>query len=267
MCLILFAYRTHPRYRLILAANRDEFYTRPTAPMEEWPDRPGLIAGRDLKQMGTWMGVTTGGRFAAITNFRAPHLSASSAPSRGHLVSDFLADTVTPEAYLKRLAPGADQYNGFNLIVGDGRQLCYFSNHEGRIRTIEPGIHGLSNHLLDTPWPKVARGTTRLAGVIVKHATPTDEALLSVLQDLQAAEDASLPDTGVGLTWERVLSPIFIASPGYGTRSSSVLKIDLDGNMDLCEWTWQTDQTEPRKKAFRHFRIADGQARKIVAEG
>ncbi len=258
MCLLLFSYLNHPKYRLVLAANRDEFYNRPTAPLGIWQDCPEVVAGRDLEQMGTWMGVTATGRFAAITNFRAPHLLRSNAPSRGHLVSDYLAGDIPPEDYLKQLLPVADQYNGFNIIVGNSVQLYYFSNHEGSIRRIETGIHGLSNHLLNKPWFKVERGKEGLARILQECEDPPDTSLLTLLQDQTAAQDDCLPDSGVGHAWEKVLSPIFIASPEYGTRSSSVLKIDLKGRIRISEYTWETNGQAPQKKEVHRFSIADG---------
>jgi uncharacterized protein with NRDE domain len=158
MCLILFAYQIHPRYRLVLGANRDEFYARPTAPLDFWQDHPQVLAGRDLEQHGTWMGVTRNGRWAAVTNYRDLRIMKTDAHSRGHLVADFLLSHVPPHAYMRQIATKADQYNGFNLIVGDSAELVYFSNRERKIRLLGPGLYGLSNHLLDTAWPKVARG-------------------------------------------------------------------------------------------------------------
>ena len=253
MCLILFAHERHPRYRLVLAANRDEFYGRPTAPARFWDEAPDLLAGRDLKGGGTWLGVSRGGRFAAITNYREPGFHEKDAPSRGALVADFLLGQDEPGAYLEVLAPTADRYNGFNLLVGDmgahstaahptaahpTAGLGYFSNRDGAVRTLEPGVYGLSNHLLDTPWPKVERGKAWLE----RHLRETDvdaEALLDALNDPAQAPDDALPDTGIGLAWERVLSPLFIRSPDYGTRASSVLLIDYDGQVAFAERTFK----------------------------
>lgn len=253
MCLILFAYKAHPNYRLIVAANRDEFYARPTAPLEFWEDYTEVLAGRDLAQKGTWMGVTARGRFSAITNFRDPKSIKAQAPSRGQLVSDYLVGEMSPKSYLEQLTATASHYNGFNLLVGDADQLYYYSNYGKDIRCLAPGIYGLSNHLLDTNWPKVDLGKKQLAKIIHENGDPPDETLLMMLQDQTAAEDEHLPKTGVDLAWERMLSPIFITSPEYGTRSSSVLKIDLEGRMKFSERTWIPNSKTPQQEATRCF--------------
>ena len=238
MCLILFAYERHPRYRLVLAANRDEFYGRPTAPVHFWDGAPDLLAGRDLKGGGTWLGVTRSGRFAAITNYREPDFHEKDAPSRGALVTDFLRGQDDPAVYLEKLAFSAARYNGFNLIVGDMDALGYFSNREGTVRMLAPGVYGLSNHLLDTPWPKVERGKAFLEAHL-RGEDVDDAALLDALNDPAQAPDDALPDTGVGLAWEQALSPLFIRSPDYGTRSSSVLLISHDGEVTFAERTFE----------------------------
>jgi uncharacterized protein with NRDE domain len=166
MCLILFAYQRHPRYRLILAANRDEFYARPTAPLGFWADHPQVLAGRDLEQKGTWLGVTRGGRLAAITNYRDPQAIKPNAPSRGHLVSDFLKGSIPPLDYLQDISASAARYSGFNLLVGDPSGLFYFSNHGAVMCRLAPGLYGLSNGLLDIPWPKVDQGKQALAALV-----------------------------------------------------------------------------------------------------
>ena len=250
MCLILFAYRQHERYRLILAANRDEFYGRPTASAAFWGDAPDLLAGRDLKSGGTWLGVTRAGRFAAITNYREPDVRLEGAPSRGELVAGFLQSDDAPQAYLDRLAPSADRYNGFNLIVGDAEETGYFSNREGAVRMLGPGVYGLSNHLLDTPWPKVEQGKTLLEEHLSRDEIDAG-ALLVALNNPTQAPDAALPDTGVGLAWERALSPLFIQSPDYGTRASTVLLIRHDGEVTFAERTFQAGEPgETKRYAF-----------------
>ncbi len=226
MCLILFAYRSHPRYRLVVAANRDEFYARATAPLAYWKDSPELLAGRDLEAGGAWMGMTRSGRFAAVTNFRDPTRLRPGAPSRGELVSGYLQAELSPRHWLETLAPGARAYNGFNLLAGDRDNLWYFSNHDGPPRAVNPGVHGLSNHLLDSPWPKVEQGRRRLAEIITRDTEPDLEALFRILEDRHIPPDTSLPATGVGLAKERMLAPAFIESASYGTRSSSLLLID-----------------------------------------
>ena len=238
MCLILLAHDAHPRYRLVVAANRDEAYARPTAPAAWWADAPGVLAGRDLLGGGTWMGITRGGRFAAVTNFRETAPPPPDAPSRGHLVGGFLRGADAPDAYLRALAPRAGEYAGFNLLVGDGEELRYFGNRgEGEARTVDPGVHGLSNALLDTPWSKVERGKAGLAAALADRGEVDPEALFRVLWDAEPAPDAHLPDTGVGLERERTLSSPFIRSPEYGTRASTVLLVGRDGRVRFVERT------------------------------
>ncbi|MDZ4164996.1 MAG: NRDE family protein [Smithellaceae bacterium] len=237
MCLLLFSYDSHPDYRLILAANRDEFYARPTARAAFWDDDPQVLAGRDLRGGGAWLGITRQGRFAALTNFRDPASLREDAPSRGWLVLDYLSGREAPRAYLEGVAARAGDYNGFNLIAGDRKRLWYYSNRGGR-EEISPGIHGLSNHLLDTPWPKVEKGKAALARLTEKAGALTPEDVFSFLADDSRPADSLLPDTGVGLAWERTLSPVFITSPSYGTRSSTVILIDREGQVTFAERTF-----------------------------
>lgn len=225
MCLILFAYRVHPTYKLIVAANRDEDYNRPTASVHFWDDNPDILAGRDLLQMGTWMGVTTTGRFAALTNYRNPSEITVGKRTRGELVGDFLKGSHEPDRYLRNVKQNKGHYPGFNLLVGDGNQLFYYSNIEDKIRKLEPGIYGLSNHLLNTKWPKVSKGMTGIEAIISEQQEDFEEKLLTLLQNSEEAQDEALPNTGVSLEWERILSPLFINSEGYGTRSSTIVKI------------------------------------------
>lgn len=238
MCLILIAYRYHPRYPLLVAANRDEFHDRPTAPLGFWEDIPQIVAGRDLKEGGAWMGIDRTGRFAAITNYRDPSRVLPDAPSRGHLVSDFLRSAEPARVYLDRLASKASAYNGFNLVLGDAGGLFYYSNRGGELRALAPGLYGLSNHLLDTPWPKLERGRRALRQLLDRQPDPTPDELLELLTDRALAPDSDLPHTGVPLEWERWLSAIFIAAPGYGTRSSTALRVDAGGQAWLVETTW-----------------------------
>lgn len=230
MCLILFAYKIDPEFKLVVAANRDEFYERPTASVHFWQDHPHILAGRDLKQLGTWMGITTTGRFAALTNYRDPSEVTEGKRSRGELVGDFLKeDNTDPEVYLEKVTKNKDKYPGFNLLIGDKNDLYYYSNKSNEVKKLEPGIYGLSNHLLNTDWPKVKRGIVGLEQIINQRDAETmDERLLNLLQNADPAPDESLPKTGVSLEWERVLSPMFIKSEGYGTRSSTVLKMTND---------------------------------------
>lgn len=238
MCLILIAYRCHPGYELVVAANRDEFHQRPTAPLGFWDESPQMLAGRDLQEGGTWMGIARVGHFAAITNYRDPGQVKSGAPSRGRLVRDFLQGSQSANDYLEQLRPIADNYNGFNLLLGDQTGLYYHSNQTGEIRILPPGWYGLSNHLLDTPWPKLRRGLSLLRGRLDQRPAPTPDDLLEVLTDRRVAPDADLPETGVSLEWERWLSSIFIDAPGYGTRASTALLVRNDGDAHIVEITW-----------------------------
>ena len=234
MCFIVLSYRQHPRYRVVLATNRDEFYARPTAPAAFWDEAPAMLAGRDLQGGGTWMGITRSGRLAALTNVREPGRHAADAPTRGALVADFLAGTPEPRTYLEALRPMANRYNGFNLLLGDTQNLFYFGNRAAGVRVLEPGLYGLSNHLLDTPWPKIVKGKAALAAALDADVVDPEH-LFALLADTQQAPDEALPDTGVGLPWERMLSPIFIESPAYGTRASTIILIDHQGHVTFAE--------------------------------
>jgi uncharacterized protein with NRDE domain len=235
MCLILFAHGAHPDYPLVIAANRDEYYARPTAQAAFWQDQPQILAGRDLDGMGTWLGVTRAGRFAALTNFRDSRERKTDAPTRGRLVSGFLTTSQAPRDYLQEVARLAPRYNGFNLLAGDPDGVFYFSSRAGAVEQVPPGVHGLSNHLLDTPWPKVARGKQRLRAALDEGPSP--EALLDLLHDREPAAQGELPHTGVGAEMERLLSPALIVSPHYGTRASTAVLFGGDGSLSFSERT------------------------------
>jgi uncharacterized protein with NRDE domain len=231
MCLILLALGSHPDYPLVVAANRDEFYDRPAT---FWSDSPDVLAGRDLKAGGTWLGIDRAGRFGAVTNYRQGERELVAPRSRGHLVSDYLATAIDAETHLQRVEREAELYNGFNLILGDARELFYYSNREGSRRRLGPGVYGLSNHLLDTPWPKVTSGKNALSALLGSGPELIPD-LLALLSDRSQASDDSLPETGVSLAWERLLSAAFIMSPSYGTRSSTVLLVGRDGAVVMVE--------------------------------
>ena len=240
MCLIFVAHRAHPRYPLIVAANRDEFHARPTAPAAPWPAAAGeteIFAGRDLEAGGTWMGVTREGRFAALTNYRNPAGAKRDAPTRGKLVSGFLAGRASARAYVGDLEREGERYNGFSLLVHDGDELLCYSNAANLITELPAGVHGLSNHLLGSPWPKVTRGVERLAALLAAPADPADltGAFFALLADDAIPADHELPETGVGLERERVLSPMFVRGEVYGTRSSTVLLVGEAGNIRVEE--------------------------------
>jgi uncharacterized protein with NRDE domain len=252
MCLILVAWRVHPDYPFVVAANRDEFFARPTAPAAFWKDAPQVLAGRDLEAGGTWMGVTRSGRFAALTNFRDPAQNRSGAPSRGGLVADFLVLDESPQEYLEHIAPRSHECNGFNLLVGDGDTLWWSSNMGGEARALAPGVYGISNHLLDTPWPKVGAGKTALTQAL--DGLPDDQTLFELLQDDGIHPDEQLPQTGVPLDWERLLSSAFIKSPDYGTRSSTLLCLGRNGWISFDEQTWLKGAQRGERVRYR-FRL------------
>lgn len=234
MCLIFVALRVHPSYPLVIAANRDEYYDRRTAPAAFWPEAPDLLAGRDLRAGGTWIGVTRTGRIAALTNYRDPESNRPDAPSRGAIVTSFLLSREEPLRWLQRFLPDVHRYNGFSFLAGQNDDLYYFCSRGEEIVKLTPGIHGLSNHFLNTPWPKVQKGKSELIRIL-SHDTLQAEDLFRLLSDRTIPPDESLPDTGVGLEWERILSPLFISSPTYGTRSSTVIMRDRSGNVTFVE--------------------------------
>jgi len=239
MCLIIFAWRVHPDFPLVVAANRDEFHARPTAAARFWIDRPDILAGRDMEAMGTWLGVTRSGRFAAVTNYRDSSMTPRDATSRGVLASRYLEGGDSPSAFTTSVEGAGKAYRGFNFLAGDGAELWWVSNRGGHASRIEPGVHGLSNHLLDTPWPKVTRGKQRMVEVL--GLAPAVEPLLALLADTAQAAQGELPDTGIGLERERLLSAARIVSPAYGTRSSSALVVGADGTVRFAERAYGSD--------------------------
>ncbi|HZT63789.1 MAG TPA: NRDE family protein [Burkholderiales bacterium] len=240
MCLIALAWRTHPSYRLVVAANRDEYFGRLSAPAGFWDDHRGVLAGRDLEAGGTWLGITLDGRFAALTNYRNPADRRTGVPSRGALVSDFLTGKNGPAEYVKDVGRAAASYNGFSLLVGDKDALWFVSNRGGAPVRVAPGVHGLSNHLLDTPWPKVERARAKLAKQLEE---PFDTmAAFDLLGDTERAPNAELPSTGVSLELEERLSAIrILAAGGYGTRCSTVLCFTNDGRVEFHERSYRED--------------------------
>jgi uncharacterized protein with NRDE domain len=241
MCLIVFAWQVMPGIPLIAAANRDEFHDRPAAPAAPWPDAPHVIAGRDLRGGGTWMGISQqgphGARFAALTNIRGPSERRLGAPSRGALVAGFLTGSQDADHYLAGLAAGPDPYNGYNLVLGDRTGMYWYSNragdHVGNGLPLAPGIYGISNGLIDAPWPKVLRTKAQFASLLCQGAP--EEAYFEMLADTSLAPDQRLPDTGVGIELERQLSPVCIQMTGYGTRTSSVVRLYASGEAQLSE--------------------------------
>lgn len=261
MCLILLGVRAHPRYRLVVAANRDEFFARPTAAAGWWPDAPEVLGGRDLREGGSWMAVSRAGRLAAVTNLRDPSRLRERAPSRGALVRDFVQGEQPAGRHIAALAAAADAYNGFNLLVDDGAETYWYSNAAGAPPPVRlaDGVYGVSNHLLDTPWPKVEQGKAALRAAIAGAADGAlaPEPLLEVLADRAVADDAALPRTGVGVEMERLLSPRFIVSPAYGTRASTVLLVAHDGAATLVERSFAPGGAKHGEVRFE-FRVGPG---------
>jgi uncharacterized protein with NRDE domain len=239
MCLIVFAWQVVPGMPLVAAGNRDEFYERPAASAGWWDDHPQVYAGKDLRAGGTWIGVSREGRFAAITNIRAPSEKRDDAPSRGALVANYLKGQASPEEYVEQISRGAHQFNGFNLLVGNRNSLIWYSNRgqeDARNgKPLAPGIYGLSNELLDSPWPKVVRTKAQFASLLCQGAP--EEAYFEMLADTTRAPDCRLPKTGVSLEWERLLSAVCIESPEYGTRASTVAQLYAYNSAVLRERT------------------------------
>lgn len=233
MCLLALGWMHHPRWRLVMTGNRDEFHARPTAALAPWQDETSVIGGRDLRSGGGWAGVGAGGRMAVVTNVRDP-LAAQTGPSRGALVADFLRGRDPAAVHIDRLATVAGAYAPFNLLLADGDSLEYLGNHPAERQRLGPGVHGMSNGALDAPWPK----TRRLMAALEAWFEAGDEDLTplwAALADEHRPADSDLPDTGIGLERERWLSPAFIRGDDYGTRASTVLLIDADGHGEIHE--------------------------------
>ncbi|MFZ0501978.1 MAG: NRDE family protein [Steroidobacteraceae bacterium] len=237
MCLLVLASNAHPRYRLVVAANRDEYHDRPSAPLETWPLPAGILAGRDLRAGGTWLGMDPHRRFGVVTNFRDLARAPPQAPSRGGLIPDYLGGTARPGDYLTALAPEAAAYGGFNLLLADGESLWYASNRGTPFaRALSPGIHGLSNERLDTPWPKLLRVRRGFETWLRGGGNADDGDLFALLADrAPASDEEGLPSTGIAPEWERTLSSPFVLHQSYGTRCSTLVAIEPSGACYLAE--------------------------------
>lgn len=238
MCLLVAAWHAHPEYRLVIAANRDEFHARPTAPLGAWNDTAGIVAGRDLQANGTWLAVDARARFGSVTNFREFGRRRRSAPSRGGLIPSFLERPGSAQDYLRELETDAPGYAGFNLLLADETTLWYASNRADQFALpLSPGIYGLSNEFLDTPWPKLLRVKARFSDLIRTPVRPHElfESLFTVLADREPADSAMLPDSDLSPELARKLSAPFVLDPVYGTRCSTVLAIGHDGAVTLAE--------------------------------
>ena len=249
MCLIVFAYKYHSNYKLIIGANRDEFYNRPATKAHFWKNYSDILAGQDLVAKGTWMGVSRNGKLSLITNYRDIKNIKPNAPSRGHLVSDYLKKDVNPKDYLEQLDSIGHVYNGFNLILGNQDDLWYYSNQKRKIYRLGTGLYGLSNALLDTSWPKVDNGKQKLEVLIAKNNI-TAEAIFDALFDDETAADKDLPETGLDYEQEKAISSMFIKTGGYGTRCSTVLLIDNENNLTFIERTFNLQDFSFQSKSF-----------------
>ena len=251
MCLIFLAYKVHPDFPLIVAANRDEFYDRPTEVASVWTEPGGILAGRDMQGKGTWLGVTASGRFAAVTNYRGDKNVVVTNTSRGHLVSSFLNSDKNVENYLATLMASSDVYQGYNLLVYDRTNLAYASNRNSdQPQLLQPGIYGLSNSQLNTPWPKVESGREKLRSMVKKNNTSAEQ-LIELMMDNCQAVDEQLPETGVPLEWERLLSSSFISSESYGTRCTTVVKYSKDDQIEFVERSHAKGKEESVTNRFK----------------
>ena len=258
MCLLVVAWNAHPKYCLVIAGNRDEFHERPSAALGWWKDAPSVLAGRDLKASGTWLGLSRGGRFGIVTNFRDfEKPPPPGAPSRGELVPRFLSGSVDPARFLEQLEDSSPAYGGFNLLVGGPRSLHYYSNRGGdRPRSLGPGIYGLSNQWLDTPWPKLVRTRERFVALLSKAALEAAE-LFAMLADRTTAGDAELLRAGFPEDWERAVSAPFVVHQRYGTRCSTVVLIERDGRTVVHERRFDPGGIQ---SGASRFQFASGQA-------
>ncbi|MCX5779262.1 MAG: NRDE family protein [Firmicutes bacterium] len=244
MCLILLAYDCHPRYKLVVAANRDEYYSRPTQSARFWPENPAILAGKDLIKDGTWTGITTTGRFAAVTVYREVSTYPAHLPSRGLLAANYLASHEAPEVYMERLVNESADYKGYSLLAGTFDALFYLSNRENKVRKLDKGLHGLSNNLLDVPWPKVTKGIKSLA-VCLQEEEIEVEHLFAIMADRERPDDRDLPDTGVGLEMERMLGSACIVSPNYGTRATTIILVDRNNKVEFWERSLVSGASDP----------------------
>ena len=243
MCLAVFAYRVHPKYPLLFATNRDEFYERPTRPAQFWENHPNLLAGKDLKAGGTWLGVTKNHRFAALTNYRDMTSIKENAPSRGYLVTDFLKSDISPVEFFQSIKPNAAAYNGFNLLFGTTDNLYYFNNQHLELRKLEPGYYSLSNAFLNTKWPKTEKAISDFKELVQDNKLQ-EEQLFELLRNTETFPDHKLPSTGLPIEKERMVSSIFILSDDYGTRCSTLLFANPDKHTTFIEKTYQPGSLE-----------------------
>jgi len=250
VCTIVFAWRCHPRYSLLLASNRDEFHSRPTAPADRWAEHTEILGGRDLEEGGSWLALDRRGRLATLTNYRKPDPSDGDRRSRGLLVQDYLLGEEDAATFADTVARNGADYAGFNLLLMDAVRVCYVSNRAPGVRDLRPGVYGLSNHLLDTPWPKVLLGKARLEALLERPEIDPED-LLEVLNDRTVPDDDRLPDTGIGLEKERLLGACFIVSPDYGTRSATAVIVEADRTFRFTERTFDPGGARVSERRYR----------------
>jgi len=253
MCLIFFSYKQNPKYPLIVLANRDEFYNREASAAHFWKEHPYVLAGKDLKGGGTWLGVTKSGQLAMLTNYRDLTKIKPHAPTRGKLVLDYLIGSEKAQDYLLTLDKRAEAYNGYNIILGTVDSPLYYSNEQRKIHQLKPGLYGLSNHLLDTEWPKVESGKKELAAISMESKLDIG-ALFNIMMDKTIAPDNSLPKTGIEVELERSLSAKFIQIPSYGTRCTTLFFMDNDRNLTFIERSYLPDTNSYTEASFQ-FKI------------
>lgn len=251
MCLILLAWRAYREHSLILAANRDEFFARATLPAAPWAESLMVIGGRDLEKGGSWLAVSASGRLAAVTNFRDGGSRKTGTRSRGLLVNDFVLSDLDPTLFLEHVRARRDAYDGFNLLVAANGELLHYANVSDEITSVEAGIHGLSNHLLDTPWPKVERGKTALRRLLDGPSEALAPGLFDALADTRRPPDQELPHTGVSLDWERELGRVFIRAPGYGTRAATVVLIESSRKLTFIERNFDSGGEAAETRTFQ----------------
>ncbi|MBK9245800.1 MAG: NRDE family protein [Burkholderiales bacterium] len=273
MCLAVVAWQVHPDYPLVLAANRDEFYARSTRPASWWGQSVALLAGRDEEAGGTWLGITRSGRLALLTNVRAPSERNPHAPSRGAIAIGALQSPQAAGQWLREQAPRMGAYNGFNLLIaepgvskGGVPRLVYYTNRrDDGPQPLAPGIYGLSNAYLDTPWPKVVRAVSAFACALAGRVDA--DSLLTLMADRRPVRDSELPSTGVPLEWERALASIQIRAHGYGTRSTTVVTVRRDGVTSFLERSFAPETPELHRDRHFEFTVDGARAPSMRSSG
>ena len=252
MCLIIFSWRPEAKHPLVMLSNRDEFYKRPTAEAHFWKDNPDIFGGRDEVAWGSWLALNKSGRLAAVTNYRKWPVPAANI-SRGQLVEGYLNSQHPTDEFMQSIEDNANQYSGFNFLAGDVNNLYYYSNFGSSFQKVEPGIYGISNELIDSPWPKLVKAKDAVSRALNTDNYATPSTLLSIMQDTEIAPDHLLPITGIGIEGERLRSSAFIASDDYGTRNTSILIFNRNNEV---YWHEQTYGIKGCHKELRQFSIS-----------